>query len=287
MVSEFKIVEKLENLTTIENFNQNSYVFIFHNDKILCRNSNLNENLPKYVQSSTEMSFSPFLQYDWRAFEFAHYQEKLCILIYLKNEVIADSKEYQFKELRSFFFQNPNQWLIIAGLAGQIYRWDKNHTYCGRCGAMYQLSIREIAKKCTKCGHILYPQISPAIIVLIQKEGKFLLANNTRFNENLYSLIAGFVNVGETLEECVIREVKEEVGLTVENMQYVKSQPWPFPSSLMLGFIADWKEGEIKCDGKEINDARWFSKDELATVILPSQISIARQIIQAFISNHE
>ena len=131
-----------------------------------------------------------------------------------------------------------------------------------------------------KCGNILYPQISPAIIVSIQKDNKLLLANSTRFHDKMYSLIAGFVNVGETLEECIIREIKEEIGLAVDNIRYIMSQPWPFPNSLMLGFMADWKKGEIKCDGKEINDARWFSKDELSSLILPSPISIARKLIE-------
>ena len=99
----------------------------------------------------------------------------------------------------------------------------------------------------------------------------------------MYSLIAGFADVGENLEECVIREVKEEVGITLKNIQYISSQPWPFPNSLMLGFTADWESGDIVCDGKEINYAKWFSKEELPTIILPSHVSIARKIIDKYI----
>ena len=142
----------------------------------------------------------------------------------------------------------------------------------------------EVSKVCAKCGCIIYPQISPAIIILIQKENKILLAHNTRFPNNMFSLIAGFVNVGENLEECIIREVKEEVGIKVKNIRYIDSQPWPFPRSLMLGFMADWKSGEINCDGEEIDEAKWFSIEDLSSLMLPSSVSIARKIIDMYIS---
>ncbi len=212
--------------------------------------------LPKYVQNLIKINTSKFFHFDWRAFNFGAYKENPCILIYLKNKIIYNIDKYKFMKLGSCFSQNPDQLLIIAGIANQIYQWDKNHMYCGRCGKKFQFSIEELSKKCMNCENILYPQISPAIIVLIQKGNKLLLANNTRNNNKRYRLISGFVNIGETLEECIIREVKEEVGLVVDNIRYMRSQPWPFPNSLMLGFRADWKKGEIKCDGKEINNAR-------------------------------
>ena len=119
----------------------------------------------------------------------------------------------------------------------------------------------------------------------IQKEEKILLAHNKRFGGSMYSVLAGFVVIGESLEETLVREVNEEVGIQVTNIRYFGSQPWPFPNSLMLGFQADWASGEIMCDGEEIETAQWFSVEDITQIDLPSPISIARQLINQFIQD--
>jgi len=183
---------------------------------------------------------------------------------------------YLFNFIEHDFFQ-------ITLYAYQIVRWDQTNQYCGRCGSKTETMKNERAKICKKCKLISYPRISPAVIVGILKENKILLAKANRFKRDFYSILAGFVDAGETLEECIHREVKEEVNIEVENIRYFGSQPWPFPDSLMIGFFADYKSGEISCDGKEIVKAGWFSADNLPDI--PGKISIAREMIDWFIDH--
>jgi NAD+ diphosphatase len=136
---------------------------------------------------------------------------------------------------------------------------------------------------CHDCGLTNYPRISPAIIVLVRRQGQALLAHSARFPSAFYSTLAGFVEPGETLEETLEREVREESGISVTNIRYFGSQPWPFPHSLMVGFTADFAGGEIVVDGKEIMDARWFSADQLPEI--PPKLSIARQLIDAWVAD--
>jgi NAD+ diphosphatase len=138
------------------------------------------------------------------------------------------------------------------------------------------------AKECPGCGFLSFPRISPAVIVLVEKENRVLLARVKRFTTELYSVLAGFVEPGETLEETVRREVEEEVGIKVKNLRYFGSQPWPFPDSLMIGFTADYESGEIKIDETEIADAGWYDPDRLPTI--PGKISIARELIDWFVN---
>ncbi len=141
------------------------------------------------------------------------------------------------------------------------------------------------AKECPDCGLVIFPRLSPAIIVLVEKEGKILLAKAVRFKEDIYSILAGFVEPGETLEEAVEREVREEVGIAIKDIRYFGSQPWPFPDSLMIGFLAKYKSGRIKIDKEEIVDAGWFSPENLPNI--PGNISIARRMIDWFLSQHK
>jgi NAD+ diphosphatase len=162
--------------------------------------------------------------------------------------------------------------------ARQLSLFDRGHRFCGTCAGPLLDNGHDIGKRCPSCGAVYYPKISPAMMVAIVRGHELLLARAPHFAEGMYSALAGFVEAGETLEQCVHREVKEEVGVTIGNLRYAGSQQWPFPHSLMLAFIADYEEGEIVPQAGEIADARWFHIDRLP--ILPSRASIAWWLIQ-------
>lgn len=166
--------------------------------------------------------------------------------------------------------------------ASQLASFVETHAFCGRCAAPLTDEPHEIARKCPACALVVYPRITPAVIMLVRKERRALLARNARFPLPFYSALAGFVEIGETLEDTVAREVREEVGVEVTNVRYFGSQPWPFPGSLMIGFTADWAGGDIRVDGTEIAEARFFDPEELPNV--PPPISIARQLIDAWVA---
>lgn len=169
--------------------------------------------------------------------------------------------------------------------AVQIARWDREHRFCGSCGSKTVSSQKDRSKLCPACGAMYYPHISPAIIVAIRKEDKLLLLKNKKFPGKMYSVLAGFVEAGESLEDCLIREVYEEAGIQVKNIRYHSSQSWPFPDSLMVGFSAEWAGGELRPDDDEIADARWFSLEELPEI--PRPISISRHLIDAWIAEQK
>jgi len=177
-----------------------------------------------------------------------------------------DAEDFKFKDLRALFGLMEEDLIWIAGRANQLVDWSRTHRYCGACGHLTQDKTDERAKICPQCGAVNYPRLSPAVIVAVVKDDQILLARNKRFKLPFYSVLAGFVEPGETLEECVQREIREEVGLRVKNIRYFGSQPWPFPNSLMIAFVADYADGEITCDGSEIIDAAWFSKDKLPQI---------------------
>lgn len=189
-----------------------------------------------------------------------------------------------FVELRSLYGSIDEDLFLLAGKAFQIVSWDQTHQFCGRCGSPTAEQPGERAKICPKCGFISYPRICPAVITAVTRDNKLLLAHAKGFKDNMYSLIAGFAEPGETLEEAVAREIMEEVGLKVKNIKYFSSQPWPFPNSLMIGFTAEYASGEVQSDGVEITDAGWYDVDALPG--LPPDLSIARQIINGWIEEH-
>ena len=169
----------------------------------------------------------------------------------------------------------------IYGRARQLLTWAENNRFCGRCGNPMELKPDERCFVCPACGFISFPRISPAVIVSVEKDGKLLLARAQRFYGRMYSVLAGFAEPGESLEECVRREIKEETGIDVKNIKYFKSQPWPFPDSLMIGFTADYAGGELTVDQHEIAEAAWFGPEELPAI--PGKISIARALIDHFV----
>lgn len=170
----------------------------------------------------------------------------------------------------------------LAGRAVQILDWDRNHRFCGRCGTPTEIEATEMARRCPACGLQQFPRISPAVIVLVRRGDRMLLARSPHFAPGVYSTLAGFVEPGESLEQAVAREVLEEVGVTLKNIRYFGSQPWPFPNSLMLGFTADYAGGDIRPQPGEIEDAGWFGRGDLPG--LPSPMSIARRLIEAFLA---
>jgi len=174
--------------------------------------------------------------------------------------------------------QNVNR--IIR--ACHIAQWRRDSRFCGTCGAKNDDVPMQAQRICPECGRMEFPRICPAVITLItDDENRILLAHNKRFKAGVYSHISGFNEAGETLEETVIREIREEVSIEVKDIVYIKSQPWPFPSSLMLGFKARYSSGTIKPDGEEIEDAKWFTKDNLP--VLPSEGSLSRYLINSWI----
>ncbi len=171
--------------------------------------------------------------------------------------------------------------LTLNGIARQILHWERTSAHCPVCGENVMRIPGSWGKKCTVCAYENYPHVHPCIIVLVRRGDEFLLARKAEWVAGRYSLIAGFLEFGESLEECVQREVREETGVTVKNVQYVGSQNWPFPSQLMAGFVAEYAGGEIVVDHDELEDARWFSLNEMPPG-LPGCHSIARWIIDRF-----
>lgn len=171
----------------------------------------------------------------------------------------------------------------VAGRAVQLVEWERTHRFCGRCAAPTEPARGERARRCPECGLLAFPRLAPAIITLIERDdGQALLARGRTFPLPMYSCLAGFVEPGETLEEAVHREVFEEVGLSIDNVRYWASQPWPFPHSLMLGFNAHYAAGDIVIDPNEIVDAQWYSVDDLPNI--PPGISIARRLIDDWVA---
>lgn len=189
-----------------------------------------------------------------------------------------------FMGLRALFRRLPEPLYAVAGRAAQIVAWQRDHRFCGRCGVPTDPVPGERARRCPACGLTAYPRVSPAIIVLIERGDRILLARGHAFPERRFGIIAGFVEPGESLEEAVHREVAEEVGIRVADLTYFDSQPWPFPHNLMVGFRANWARGEIELDGTELAEAGWYGLDDLPQI--PQKLSIARRLIDDWAARH-
>ena len=189
--------------------------------------------------------------------------------------------EYEIRHL--FSMLSPYD-LSLLGRANQLMHWIKSNKHCGYCGSIKTFSESEEALFC-KCNNtMIYPTISPCVLALIYKENKILLARNALFPEGLFSALAGFIEVSETAEECVQREVFEEVSLKVKNVKYFGSQSWPFPSQLMLAYICEYESGEINVDGKEIVEADWYDMDNLPNT--PPNSTLSGTLINSYVSDH-
>jgi len=212
------------------------------------------------------------------------------ILGYLNNipvfacEVSSNAENppgYEFVSLWSFLGKVDEAVFYLIGKAKQIVNWHRNHQYCGQCGNRTDSSNLDRSRKCSQCDLLFYPRLSPSIIVLVTRGEELLLARNARARGSFYSTLAGFVEPGESIEDTVHREVFEETGIKVKNLKYFKSQSWPFPDSLMLGFHAEYESGEIAIQEEEIADAQWFHYKDLPNH--PGMFSISGWLIDSYV----
>ena len=204
-----------------------------------------------------------------------------CVAVGLQENA-SEPPNWRFAGLRSLFFVLPDALLALAARSYQIVDWDATHRYCGRCGTATRDKACERAKECPACGLIAYPRVSPAMMVLVTRGTDVLLARAHRFPPAMFSALAGFVEPGETIEDCIRREVREEVGVEVGRLEYFASQSWAFPHSLMIAFTAEYAGGDLRPDETEIAEARWFAFD--AVPKLPPSVSIARRLIDATVT---
>ncbi|WP_076001312.1 NAD(+) diphosphatase [Pseudohalioglobus lutimaris] len=211
-----------------------------------------------------------------------YWHDRPCFAIEIDDRHQLDPMDYQVGSLWQILGRVEEQLFALAGRAAQLLNWERDHQFCGRCGAPMDADPAERAMRCQPCGVISYPRIAPCVIMLVTRGEELLLANNVNHPAGMYSTLAGFIEAGETAEETLIREVKEEVGLDVGRLRYFHSQSWPFPNQLMLGFFAEYRGGEIRCDPEEIADARWFHYRALPRV--PPPASVAGQLIQHYVN---
>lgn len=186
----------------------------------------------------------------------------------------------EWVEIRKLYGLLPLQPWLVAGYANQILHWIKTSRFCPVCGGRTADPASEWMRRCTSCEHERYPQVSPALLMLVHDGADGILMAHKPGWAGRYSIFAGFVLPGESLEECVHREVEEEAGVKVGELEYAGSQPWPFPNQLMIGFRAKYLSGEIKIDEHELDDARWFKASSLPT--LPGTLSLSRQMIDTW-----
>jgi len=262
---------------TPKNPDDNAYFFAFIKDKLLVYPTENSARVPTLAEYRTLALTTPSEHYLGTS------NGHPCYAI----EIAADAappEDMTFKGLRDLFGLRDDELFWVAGRAVQVIAWEQTHQYCGRCGTPTQHHKKDRARECPKCQLISYPRLSPAIIVRVEKGDAILLARNHRFPQGRYSVLAGFVDPGETLEHAVAREVREEVGIEISDIHYFASQPWPFPNSLMLGFTAKYVSGEIQIQDEELAEADWFTPDNLPE--LPPHLSIARKLIEDYLDKH-
>jgi NAD+ diphosphatase len=250
--------------------------FIFKEGQLLVKNHKQNFVIPA-INTLMELK----LQKD--NFIYIGRQNSICCFTAEVNSNFSTPVGLEFLNLPYLFEKMDSKLCQIASYAIQILNWKKNFQFCGRCSYKTVSLKNDRATYCPNCQLVNHPRISPAVIVAVIRDNRILLASAKRFKSKMYSVLAGFVEPGENLEECVKREILEEVNIEVKNIRYFGSQSWPFPNSLMIAFIADYKSGKIKIDKNELLDAAWFKATELPET--SSKISIAGQLIDWFIKS--
>jgi len=207
------------------------------------------------------------------------WQGRPCRAVAVSRDIELPSG-WELRELISPIPQLSIDLLSLGGLARQVLTWDRNSRFCARCGDEQHWLPGEWGKACRHCGSHHFPHIHPCVIVIVRRPGEILMTRKAEWPEGRYSLVAGFLDMGECLEEAVVREVREETGVEITNLRYIGSQSWPFPSQLMAGYVADYAGGEICIEEKELEDVRWFPVDELPK--LPPKRSISRYLIDHY-----
>ncbi|MEP4891330.1 MAG: NAD(+) diphosphatase [Aliiglaciecola sp.] len=216
--------------------------------------------------------------YDDQIISLGEFDGTPCLAVDVGNEQLVID-DYETMSLRGIYLGNNFSLFQTVARAWQWILFRRTHRYCGQCGSAMQQVKWEMATHCYNCNHRCYPRVSPCIIVAIRKGNKILLAQGRAHKDRkMFSTLAGFVESGESLEQAVHREVFEEVGVKIKNLEYFGSQPWPFPHSLMMGYLAEHDSGEIEVDGDEIIEAHWYEPDNLP--VIPPKISIAGQLIE-------
>lgn len=251
-----------------------SWWFAFVGNKLLVRAEGKVSEIPKLI-TLAEIGLEPV-----RTQFLGSLDGQPCYSAELPKDAIAPDG-FTLQGLRELYGTLDEDLYALCGRAIQIVEWDRTHQYCGHCATPTTQLSHERAKRCPKCGLVNYPRLSPAIIVLVSRGEELLLARAPRFPPGMYSVLAGFVEPGESLEETVVREVREEVGIEVKDIRYFGSQPWPFPNSLMIGFTATYASGDIVIEPQELVEAGWFSKYNLPQI--PPKLSIARKLIDSFV----
>ena len=245
--------------------------FVVHRNQLLLRNTSL--ALPD-AATVVQLPAPPERLHALGLWDERYYQ-----MLWLE-EAVELGPEYSYHPLRSLFGLVDDHFLGLASRACQLAEWSRTHRYCGVCATPMTRAPGERSYSCANCGMTAYPRISPAMMVLIRKGDSVLMAMHSQSPYKRYTALAGFLEAGESIEEAIHREVYEEVGLKVHNLQYFGSQSWPFPHSLMIAFTADYLSGEIRIDENEIADARWFGPgDEWPE--MPITVSIAAKLVNA------
>ncbi len=250
---------------------EQAYWIVVSQDKVLSVESN-NQVITTHWQQ-----LSYIHEYEDCIVEVGRHNDRPCYLVDTGSEVIEASGT-EYVGLRSLMMNSEPELFGVLARAWQVALFMRTHRFCGQCGSRTHNVGWEMAVQCSNCSHRSYPRISPCIIVAIRDKDRILLAQGVRHKGGMYSTLAGFVESGESLEEAVHREVFEEVGVKVKNLEYFDSQPWPFPHSLMVGFLAEYDGGELVLEENEIADAAWFTIDDLP--LLPPTFSIAGHLIQ-------
>ncbi|MFT3739333.1 MAG: NAD(+) diphosphatase [Breznakibacter sp.] len=245
------------------------YLLCYHNNQVLLKKSGDDYEIPRKRDFTTGITLPVYL------FSLDAHR---CFAI---DTCPAEQTSFEFHDIFVLRTLKNKAFAWIGAVGHQLTVWYRNHQYCGRCSSKTELKKDERAIVCPECQLVIYPQLSPAIIVAITCHNKILLAKGKNYKGDFYALIAGYVDVGESIEETVAREVKEEVGLDIRNLKYYKSQPWPFSSSLMLGFTAEADDSQpILIDEKEIKEAGWFERGHLPDHA--TNVSISGDLIDAF-----
>ena len=244
--------------------------FIFYKDKLLLAKQDEKFAVPTGEEAPVGLSKSSSVM------EVGTMDDGTPIKTFAFNAPDINDTAFEWIDLRKSFHLLPREHYLKAGKCRELIYWDSNTQYCGTCGTPLRMHT-PISKRCPQCGREIWPALSPAIIVLVHKGNEALLVHARNFKGDYYGLVAGFVETGETLEEAVHREVAEETGITITNLRYFGSQPWPYPNGLMVGFEADYVAGNIHLQKEELSHGAWFSKEKLPAV--PDKLSIARKMI--------